>query len=64
MSTMEAEMPLRPVEDPKSLQPWMILNPGFSCRPDDIRRYMDHGRWDLVFNAIVYLAGAVDEGSA
>lgn len=62
---MEADIKPRPLGDPQSIQPWMmILNPGFSCRPDDIRRYMDHDRWDLVFNAIVYLVGAVDEGSA
>lgn len=36
----------------------------FSWRPDDIRRYMDQGRWDLVFNALCYLTGATEEGSA
>lgn len=54
-----------PLDDLTPIPPWMThLNPGFSCRPDDIRRYMDHDRWDLVFNAIVYLVGAVDEGTA
>ena len=36
----------------------------FSCRPDDLRRYIDGGRWDLVFNALCYLTGAIEEGSA
>jgi hypothetical protein len=62
---MEADITPGPLDDLRSIQPWMmILNPGFSCRPDDIRRYMDQDRWDLVFNAIVYLVGAVDEGTA
>lgn len=36
----------------------------FSCAPRDLRRYMEIERWDLVFNALVHLSGAVDEGSA
>jgi hypothetical protein len=49
-------------EDPvQLLRP---LSPDFSCRPADIRSYMDRGRWDLVFNALCYLAGAVEEGAA
>lgn len=36
----------------------------FSCLPDDLRCYMATGRWDLVFNALCYLADAVPEGRA
>jgi hypothetical protein len=43
---------------------WSSTLPEFSCRPDDLRRYIDGGRWDLVFNALCYLTGAIEEGSA
>ncbi len=43
---------------------WTSTLPEFSCRPDDLRRYIDRGRWDLVFNALCYLTGAIEEGSA
>lgn len=43
---------------------WASTLPEFSCRPDDLRRYIDRGRWDLVFNALCYLSGAIEEGSA
>jgi hypothetical protein len=43
---------------------WTSPLPEFSCRPDDLRRYIDHGRWDLVFNALCYLTGAIEEGTA
>jgi hypothetical protein len=43
---------------------WTSTSSEFSCRPDDLRRYIDGGRWDLVFNALCYLTGAIEEGSA
>jgi hypothetical protein len=43
---------------------WSSTLAEFSCRPDDLRRYIDGGRWDLVFNALCYLTGAIEEGSA
>ena len=43
---------------------WTSTLPEFSCRPEDLRRYIDRGRWDLVFNALCYLTGAIEEGSA
>ncbi len=43
---------------------WSLIVPEFSCRPDDLRHYLEAGRWDLVFNAICYLTGVVEEGSA
>jgi hypothetical protein len=49
-------------EEPIEL--WTSTLPEFSCRPDDLRRYIDRGRWDLVFNALCYLTGAIEEGSA
>lgn len=48
-------------------EPIALLNsilPEFSCRPADLRRYIEGERWDLVFNALYYLTGAVEEGSA
>jgi hypothetical protein len=49
-------------EDP--CRPWSSPKSAFSCEPEDLSRYMEHGRWDLVFNALCYLAGAIEEGTA
>jgi hypothetical protein len=46
------------------LELWSATSPEFSCRPDDLRRYIEGDRWDLVFNALCYLTGAIEEGSA
>lgn len=46
------------------LELWTSALPEFSCKPDDLRRYIDGGRWDLVFNALCYLTGAIEEGTA
>jgi hypothetical protein len=46
------------------LELWRQPVEDFSCHPDDIRRYIGGERWDLVFNALCYLAGAVEEGLA
>ena len=46
------------------LELWRQPAGDFSCHPDDIRRYIGVERWDLVFNALCYLAGAVEEGLA
>lgn len=43
---------------------WSSTLPDFSCSPVEVRRYIDEGRWDLVFNALCYLTGVVQEGSA
>jgi hypothetical protein len=43
---------------------WSSTRPEFSCRPADMRRYIEGGRWDLVFNALCYLTGAIEEGTA
>jgi len=48
----------------ESLELWSPTSFEFSCQPDDIRRYIAGRRWDLVFNALCYLAGAVEEGAA
>lgn len=48
----------------ESIESWSALPSAFSCQPSDIRRYIDGGRWDLVFNALCYLTGVVEEGSA
>jgi len=50
--------------DGESLELWSPPNAAFSCRPDDVRFYIASERWDLVFNALCYLAGAVEEGIA
>lgn len=50
--------------DGQPIEMWSSTVPEFSCQPDDLRRYMERGRWDLVFNALCYLTGAVEEGSA
>ena len=50
--------------DGQPIEIWSSTLPEFSCRPDDLRRYMERGRWDLVFNALCYLTGTVEEGSA
>ena len=52
------------VVDGESLEMWAPPVSDFSCLPDDLRTYMTRGRWDLVFNALCYLAGAVEEGVA
>jgi hypothetical protein len=49
-------------EDPYS--PWSSPRSAFSCEPEDLSRYMERGRWDLVFNALCYLAGVIEEGHA
>ncbi len=46
------------------LEIWNCPNVTFSCQPEDIRVYVQAERWDLVFNALCYLAGVVDEGLA
>lgn len=50
--------------DGEPLELWSSSVGEFSCAPWDLRRYMENERWDLVFNALVHLSGAVDEGSA
>lgn len=50
--------------DGEAFEMWAPLVPDFSCLPDDLRDYMTTGRWDLVFNALCYLADAVPEGHA
>ena len=50
--------------DGESLELWTPASADFSCRPDDVRYYIASERWDLVFNALCYLAGTVQEGSA
>ena len=50
--------------DGKPFELWSSSVTEFSCTPRDLRRYMENERWDLVFNALVHLSGAVDEGSA
>jgi hypothetical protein len=52
------------VIDGQSLELWAPTVADFSCKPDDLRGYMASGRWDLVFNALYYLADAVPEGQA
>jgi hypothetical protein len=52
------------VVDGQSLEMWAPPVSAFSCLPDDLRGYMTTGRWDLVFNALYYLADAVHEGRA
>jgi hypothetical protein len=52
------------VVDGESLELWAPPVADFSCLPDDLRSYMASGRWDLVFNALYYLADAVPEGLA
>jgi len=49
-------------EDP--CRPWSSPQSAFSCEPQDLSRYMERGRWDLVFNALCYLAGVIEEGHA
>ena len=46
------------------LELWNSILPEFTCRPDDLRRYMERDRWDLVFNALCYLTGSIAEGLA
>jgi len=60
-STMECNTV---VIDGQSLELWAPPVADFSCMPDDLRGYMASGRWDLVFNALYYLADAVPEGLA
>jgi len=50
--------------DGESLELWSPRTANFSCRPDDVKVYIASERWDLVFNALCYLAGAVEEGVA
>ena len=50
--------------DGESLELWTPPVAGFSCLPEDLRAYMSSDRWDLVFNALYYLADAVPEGLA
>jgi hypothetical protein len=50
--------------DGESVELWSPPHADFSCRPDDVKYYIASERWDLVFNALCYLAGAVEEGAA
>ena len=50
--------------DGARIELWSGPASDFSCAPHDLKRYMEIERWDLVFNALYHLAGAVDEGSA
>ena len=50
--------------DGEAFEMWAPPVADFSCLPDDLRGYMSTGRWDLVFNALCYLADAVPEGRA
>jgi hypothetical protein len=50
--------------DGEPIEIWSPTLPEFSCKPDELRRYIDRGRWDLVFNGLCYLAGAIEEGTA
>ena len=62
---MQAQLQRKTVYvDGESLELWSPPSADFSCRPDDIRDYVAAQRWDLVFNALCYLAGAVEEGLA
>ena len=62
---MEARLERSTVEiGGESLEMWSPEIADFSCRPEDIRRYIEDDRWDLVFNALCYLTGAVEEGAA
>lgn len=54
--------PLLKAEEPSEV--WTCPTESFSCQPEDIRFYVESERWDLVFNALCYLAGIVDEGRA
>jgi hypothetical protein len=48
----------------QSLELWSVPSADFSCQPEDIRDYIAGQRWDLVYNALYHLAGAVEEGLA
>lgn len=48
----------------QSVELWSLPAADFSCQPEDIRHYIAGQRWDLVFNALYYLAGAIEEGAA
>lgn len=50
--------------DGEQIELWSSPRSEFSCSPNDLRRYMDNERWDLVFNALYHLSGAVEERSA
>ncbi len=50
--------------DGEPFELWTSPQPDFSCSPGEIRNYIDRGRWDLVFNALCYLTGAIEEGAA
>lgn len=56
---------MKPASSARSEIPWSdIMPPHLPCSPDDILAYMEHDRWDLVFNALFFLAGALVEGEA
>jgi hypothetical protein len=62
---MQAPLTWRTVYvDGESLELCSPTSVDFSCQPDDIRRYIEGERWDLVFNALCYLTGTVEEGAA
>ncbi|MGH6894668.1 MAG: hypothetical protein ACREEP_20670, partial [Dongiaceae bacterium] len=64
-TAMEAMLQRKTVYvDGQSLELWSPPTADFSCRPQDLRSYVTSERWDLVFNALCYLAGAVEEGLA
>jgi hypothetical protein len=61
---MEALQQQNVLVEGESLELWTQPSNDFSCHPDDIQHYITVERWDLVFNALCYLAGAVEEGLA
>jgi hypothetical protein len=50
--------------DGEAFSVWTSRCAELFCEPEDLSRYAEEGRWDLVFNALYHLAGAVDEGFA
>ena len=48
----------------ETMDSWRWLPAEFAWQPDDIRRYIDQGRWDLVYNALCFLTGVMEEGTA
>jgi hypothetical protein len=62
---MDASISLRTIYvGGEAFELWSSPLPDFSCSPTEIRRYIDTERWDLVFNALCYLTGSVEEGCA
>ena len=48
----------------EAMDSWRWVPPEFAWQPDDIGRYIDQGRWDLVYNALCFLTGVTEEGTA